>query len=179
MSSWMQFVVVTLLFQIAPTLAQSKPIPSAIESCFSPDEDCAGRLAKFIESAQKSVDVAIYDLNEEQIVHQLLVKSKKLSVRVVVDKRQSKGRHSAVALLIKAGVNVRYGVQRGIMHDKFIVVDGVRLETGSFNFTHHATSANQENQIYLAEPTVVGRYKDRFDKIWSGAKQGRLPASKD
>ena len=142
------------------------PARSTEVACFSPDEDCARRLAKFLESATKSIDVAIYDLNEDQIVHQLLVKSKVIAVRVLVDRRQSKRSHSAVPLLMKAGVKVRFGHQRGIMHNKFAIVDGARIETGSFNYTHHATSANQENQLYLYSPDIIQRYKVQFEKVW-------------
>ena len=142
----------------------------AVEVCFSPDEGCAEQLSKFIDSAQKSVDIAIYDLNEEQIVHQLLIQSKKILIRVVVDRRQSKGSHSAVPLLLKAGVKLKFGHQRGIMHNKFTIVDGVRVETGSFNYTHHAATANQENQIYFSAPEAVEKYKARFEKIWNAAK---------
>ena len=87
-------------------------------------------------------------------------------VRVVVDKKQSKGNHSQVGLLQKAGVELRFGHQRGIMHDKFAIVDGARLETGSFNYTHHAATSNQENQVYLSTPEILSRYTTRFNKMW-------------
>ena len=140
--------------------------PKDNEICFSPDEPCHYKLKKFIESATKTLDVAIYDLNEDSIVHAILVKSKQIKVRVVVDKKQSKGNHSQVSLLQKAGVELRFGHQRGIMHDKFVITDGARLETGSFNYTHHAATANQENQVYLSTPEILSRYNARFNKMW-------------
>lgn len=143
--------------------------PEVNETCFSPDEPCALKLKAFIESATSSLDIAIYDINEDQIVHAILVQSKKIPVRVIVDKRQSKGRHSSVSLLRKAGVQVRFGYQRGIMHNKFTLIDGSRIEIGSFNYTNHASTANQENQVYLATPAIVERYKARFEKMWATA----------
>ncbi len=138
------------------------------------------KLWKFIQSAQASLDVAIYDINHPKIVHEILVASKRIPVRVLVDKRQAKGNHSLVDLLIKAGANVRYGRQRGIMHNKFTIVDGKRVEIGSFNYTMHATESNNENQIYLAVPAVVDRYKKRFEDIWdNGMPSGGVVASKE
>ncbi len=162
--------------------AASAPAQSANEEvCFSPDEHCDEKLIEFIKGATKSIDVAIYDINLDQLVHQLAVQSKKIKVRVVVDRRQSKGHHSLVSTLIKAGVDVRYGHQRGIQHNKFAIVDGKMIETGSFNFTNHASKANQENQIYLSSPTVVVRYRERFEKMWESAdapeKSIRFPSS--
>lgn len=141
--------------------------PKDMETCFSPDEPCDLKLVKFVETAQTSLDIAIFDINLDQLVHQVLVKSKKIPVRILVDKRQSKGTHSLVQTLIKAGAQVRYGRQKGIMHNKFVIVDGKAIETGSFNFTNHAYKANRENQIYLWNQSVVGRYQSQFEKIWS------------
>jgi phosphatidylserine/phosphatidylglycerophosphate/cardiolipin synthase-like enzyme len=149
-------------------------ISSADEVCFSPDEECDVRLAQLIASARSSVDVAVYDINLDQVVHQLLVQSRKIKIRVLVDRRQAKTQKSLVPLLIKGGAQVRYGYQRGIMHNKFVIVDGKTLETGSFNFTRGAAIMNQENQVYLTSPAIVERYKKRFERSWA---EGR-PASK-
>jgi phosphatidylserine/phosphatidylglycerophosphate/cardiolipin synthase-like enzyme len=172
------FLAMIVASEIVSARASSKSaIASTIESiftkapqdqevCFSPDESCDAKLIKFIDTAEKSIDIAIYDLNLDQLAHKLLVASKKIPVRILVDKKQAKGSHSLVPLLIKAGAQVRYGHQRGIMHNKFTIVDGRMIETGSFNYTNHASQSNNENQLYLANPTIVGRYKARFEEIW-------------
>ncbi len=139
------------------------------EVCFSPSEPCDLKLIKFMESAKTSLDIAIYDLNLDALVHQALVLGKKIPVRIVVDRRQAKGSHSLVPLLLKAGAQVKYGHQRGIMHNKFTIVDGKMLETGSFNYTNHAARANNENQVYLTNPVIVERFKKRFDELWARA----------
>jgi phosphatidylserine/phosphatidylglycerophosphate/cardiolipin synthase-like enzyme len=151
------------------------PAPKDEEACFSPDEPCDIKLIKFVGSAKKSIDVAIYDLNLDELAHKLLIQSRSIPVRVVVDERQAKGEHSLVPMLLKAGLPIRYGRQRGIMHNKFVIVDGQTVEVGSFNYTHHASRANQENQLYLAKPSIVERYRKRFEKIWSEAKVPRMP----
>ena len=71
---------------------------------------------------------------------------------------------------MKAGVAVKSGYQRGIMHHKFIVMDGKALETGSFNFTNSASFKNQENQIYLETPVLVERFKKQFEKMWNSGR---------
>jgi phosphatidylserine/phosphatidylglycerophosphate/cardiolipin synthase-like enzyme len=143
--------------------------PVADEVCFSPNEPCDVKLVKFIQSAQKSLDIAIFDMTLDKVAHEILVQSKKIPVRIVVDRREAKGQHSLIPLLIKAGANVKIGRQRGIMHNKFTLVDGKILETGSFNYTNGAAFKNNENQIYLSTPSVVERYKAQFEKIWESA----------
>lgn len=139
------------------------------ETCFSPDEPCAEKLEKFISSATKSIHLAIYSINLENIVKMLIKKSENVQVQIIVDKLQSKGVKSQVGTLFEAGMNIRYGKQKGIMHDKFVIIDGKMMMTGSFNFTNHASLANQENQVYLANPNIVTRYQDRFTKMWDSS----------
>lgn len=150
------------------------PAPKDNETCFSPDGNCDQKLWKFIQTAKTSLDIAVYDITHEKIVHEIAVASKKVPTRVVVDRRQAKEPRSLVSTLIKAGVEVRYGAQRGIMHDKFTLVDGSRVETGSFNYTQGATFKNQENQIYLSDKGIVETYKQRFEKMWKEAKPAKL-----
>lgn len=152
----------------AAQFALVKP-PQDLEVCFSPDEPCDAKLVKFLDSAAKSLDVAIFDLTLDQVAHHLLVASKRIPVRIVVDRKQAKAPHSLVPMLIKAGASVRLGRQRGIMHNKFMIVDGRMIETGSFNYTNGAAFKNNENQVYLANPAMVERYRKRFEKLWSEA----------
>jgi phospholipase D len=91
--------------------------------------------------------------------------------RVLVERRNSKNNHSGVPKLLRAGVKVRYGRQKGIMHHKFVLVDKTRLETGSFNFTNGASNKNQENQIYLEEPAIVSSFVKQFEKMWAESNQ--------
>lgn len=144
-------------------------LPTDMETCFSPDEPCSQKLLKFINSATKSIDIAIYSINLETIVEALIKKSKKVKVRIVCDKLQAKGVKSKVLHLLENGVNIRYGKQKGIMHDKFTIVDNNMVQTGSFNYTNHASVANRENQIYLGNSSVVGRFADRFETIWDSS----------
>jgi phosphatidylserine/phosphatidylglycerophosphate/cardiolipin synthase-like enzyme len=154
---------------------QMTKAPEDLEVCFSPDERCDRKIVKFVASAQSSLDIAIYDVNLGSLVDLIIEKSKTIPVRMVVDRRQAKEKASAVPRLIAAGVNIRYGKQRGsgIMHNKFVLVDGKMVETGSFNETNHASFYNNENQIYLANPKIVERYRKRFETLWDNGLKPR------
>ncbi len=52
-------------------------------------------------------------------------------------------------------------------HDKFIVVDGQVVETGSFNFTATAESRNAENVVVLHDPVVAQQYGREWERLWS------------
>jgi len=166
----MIYLMTLILLAFAPFTHAATEIPQDGDTCFSPEEHCDEKLIHLVQSAEHSIDIAIYDINLDQLAHQLLVKSKTATIRILVDQRQSKEKKSAVSLLAKAGINIRYGHQRGIMHNKFTIVDNKIVETGSFNYTNHASIANNENQIYLASAKIVRRYHDRFEKIWGEGK---------
>jgi phosphatidylserine/phosphatidylglycerophosphate/cardiolipin synthase-like enzyme len=140
--------------------------PKDNETCFSPDENCDEKLRKFILSAKESLDIAIFDINLNKIVDAIVEQSAKVKVRLVVNRKLAKDSAPAIARFKENKMFVRVGKQSGIMHNKFTIVDGKRLETGSFNYTNGAANKNQENQVYLSTPSIVERYRERFQKVW-------------
>ena len=148
----------------------STPAPKDNETCFSPDEPCAGKIIKFMQSAKVSLDIAIFEMTDQKIAKAIVEAAKTVRVRMVVNRKLVKDAGPAFDLLRAAGVSIRVGKQKGIMHNKFAIVDGKRLETGSFNYTYRAETSNQENQFYLSTASVVTRYQERFEKMWAEGK---------
>ncbi|HMZ24895.1 MAG TPA: phospholipase D-like domain-containing protein, partial [Saprospiraceae bacterium] len=109
-----------------------------------------------IKNAKSTVDVCVYNNTENDIVDALkLVKAKGVRIRYITDSGTGNS-----ALKGNPGFPILYlGKNGGIMHNKFAIVDAKRVETGSFNYTNHASEANNENQIYLSAPAVVARYR--------------------
>jgi len=172
-----------LISLLVATSSVSAPLPHAIsaprdlDTCFSPDEACGEKLLAFVQSARRSVDVAVFAITLEDLVDELVDASMRIQVRVIVDARQAQTENSLVYRLIRGKVDVRYGRQRGLMHDKFSIVDDAMVQTGSFNYTTYASEASAENQVYLASPVVVKRYKAHFDEMWDRARPAsRRPA---
>ena len=76
--------------------------------------------------------------------------------------------HFSVILILKPlypGIQVRTNKEY-LMHHKFLVVDREKVITGSFNWTSHATTANNENMIITNNPQIVRPYVDEFDRLW-------------
>lgn len=139
-----------------------------LETCFSPNEGCDQKLIGIIASANKTLDVAIYSIAHPGIANAIIAaQTRGVTVRMVVDKSQSVGAHSETGTLTTANVPLKIGNVAGIMHDKFTIVDGIVLETGSFNYSNSATSYNAENQIYITNKDVIQKYQDNFEKLWT------------
>lgn len=56
------------------------------------------------------------------------------------------------------------------MHNKFIVVNGRRAQTGSFNYSKAADEKNAENTICLRGNTdVADAYSREWNRLWTEA----------
>ena len=58
------------------------------------------------------------------------------------------------------------GKSNARMHHKFVVIDGLEVITGSFNWTVQADKANMENIVTIQDGSLANRYIDEFNKIW-------------
>jgi phosphatidylserine/phosphatidylglycerophosphate/cardiolipin synthase-like enzyme len=52
------------------------------------------------------------------------------------------------------------------MHDKYMIIDGRLLVTGSYNWSASAESYNFENAIFIQGSSIIQSYEADFDKIW-------------
>lgn len=59
------------------------------------------------------------------------------------------------------------------MHNKFCVIDGKTLITGSYNWTNYAETRNLENIIVSTEPVVIEEYTGCFYCLIQGLEQTR------
>ena len=90
---------------------------------------------------------------------------------MVVDKSNATARYTRATFLANQGMPVRVDYRYAIMHDKFIVVDGVTVETGSFNYTASAEHKNGENILVLHDPAVAQRYGQEWDRLWAESEE--------
>jgi len=136
--------------------------------CFSPKGQCDQRLVSLVASAHSTIDIAIYSLTLPVLVDALLkLNQGGIKIRIVADRKEAASSTSLVKAVINAGIPLKFGNVQGIMHNKFTIVDGKLLETGSFNYSNAATHLNAENQLYLDNPTVVHQYQAQFEELWS------------
>ena len=122
------------------------PLPSwawPVEIAFSPRGGATDLVVRTIDSAKSSIRVATYSFTSKPIATALLDAHKRgIDVRVLVDKSNATAWYTAATFLANQGVPVRVDYRYAIMHDKFIVVDGVTVEEGSFNYTAAAEKKN-------------------------------------
>jgi phosphatidylserine/phosphatidylglycerophosphate/cardiolipin synthase-like enzyme len=156
-----------LLLLASPALAD----PS-IQVAFSPHQAATEAVVAAIESAQKTVHVAAYSFTSKPIADALIAAhARGVEVEAVLDKSNATAKYTEATEVAAAGIPVRVDYQYRIMHDKFIIVDGVTVETGSFNFTRAASESNAENVIVLRDDSQVADvYEENWQKLWVESK---------
>ena len=132
----------------------------AAEAYFCPREDCGKILENNINSANSTVHCAIYDVNLKNVINALSAKSKSADVKIVIDNSNSNGQ-------IK-GDGLKIDTNEQLMHNKFCVVDGYVVITGSFNPTFNDNFRNNNNLLVIYSKTLASNYEDEFDELWNG-----------
>ena len=187
LEAFVKALLLTVLFlstNVFAEEAQTSTPPSAVvtnlETCFSPKEDCALKLITVINAAEKTLDIAIFSITHLNITEAIkAAKDRGVVIRMVVDKGQSEGVKSRTNELVAAKIPLKIGKASGIMHDKYTIVDGVMMQTGSFNYTTSAAKSNTENQIYITDKDVIKRYQDNFENLWDDGTLKVNPSSLD
>jgi phosphatidylserine/phosphatidylglycerophosphate/cardiolipin synthase-like enzyme len=157
------------LFLLLTLTAPATAREAAIENAFSPQQGATDLIVKTIGAARHSVRVAAYFFTSWPIADALVQAHRRgVDVKLVLDSHQKFRR--VIDYLDRNGIAARVNSRYAIMHDKFMIVDGSTLETGSFNFTRAAEFENAENVLVLRDsPTVIGGYARQWDKLWAEA----------
>jgi phosphatidylserine/phosphatidylglycerophosphate/cardiolipin synthase-like enzyme len=168
--------------------AKRKGGSGGTEVIFSPapaDASHLVRIAKEIDLAKTSVDIAIYSFSDAGISAALArATGRGVKVRFVFNDAGDNSRQATPATttsgkLEQSGVNVRF--INKIMHHKFMIVDGPRediaraktahLVTGSANWSSSAARTFDENTvIFQNQEELVLRFQREFDNMWAHSR---------
>ena len=130
-----------------------------------------GPLSDAIDSARLSIDVAIYSLSLDSIRYALINAHKRgVQVRMVMESDNMKD--SDPRALIDAGISIVGDKRRGLMHDKFMVVDRREVWTGSMNYTNSGGYEDNNNLIRINSDKVATDYTKEFEEMFLDNKFG-------
>jgi len=145
---------------------------SPLTAFFSPKGGIEQQILTSIGGAVATIEMAAYAFTNENIANALLDAIKRgVKVALVMDRSETKGPQASLHdELEKAGTAIRLiSPPGGIMHDKFIVVDGKNVEWGSYNYTGRAEEANFENATFLSNGNLAQKYHSDFVSIYDRA----------
>lgn len=154
------------IFAIFATIspAFSMPATGTIEVCFTPGDDCTGKIVKEINGAKKEIIVQAYSFTSAPIAKALTAAYKRgVKVEAILDKSQRVERYTSATFLHNAGIPVMIDSRHAIAHNKIIIIDRQTVITGSFNFTRAAQERNAENLLVIhGNNELVRRYLENY-----------------
>ncbi len=175
-----------ILFLAACTVETITPLPpvptpteigksaAQIEVYFSaPDDPNAGSyrggpddaLAEAIRNAEFSVDAAIYHLNLWSI-RDALIAAHNAGVQVRVVAESDNLDEIEIQELQEVGIEVLGDRRESLMHNKFVVIDGLDVWTGSMNFTVNGAYRNDNNLVHIRSTKLAENFTTEFNEMF-------------
>lgn len=174
---------------LAATLASllfcaSEPAPPQIASYFSPRGGCQTATIQQIDAANTSIDAAEYILTAAPLGAALeRAKARGVRVRVVIDRAQEAAPSTYPKHLKTSGLEIRTDKWEKLQHNKYAVIDGKTVLTGSFNWSDNAENANAENLLVIQDPATIAAFGRDFQKHWDHSQpfvvRPRKPSHRD
>lgn len=127
-------------------------------------------LLDHINAASSSIDLAIYGFDRASIRDALLAaRARGVTVRVTADDDAYQNASYAphYAALKAAGIPIVIDARSSIMHNKFIIIDGQVVWTGSTNLTDTCFSYNHNNSLVFTSTLMVEVFNLEFEEMFT------------
>jgi phosphatidylserine/phosphatidylglycerophosphate/cardiolipin synthase-like enzyme len=135
--------------------------PNAKSLRGGPDAD----LAAAIDAARLSVDVAVYELNLWSVRDALIAAHRRgVAVRLVTDSDNIDSEE--IQDLKDVGIQVLGDRRESLMHNKFVIIDGQEIWSGSMNFTINDAYKNNNNLIRIRSAELAQDYTNEFEEMF-------------
>lgn len=132
-----------------------------------------------VDQAESTIDIAAYDLDLERIAEQLIAAEQRgVRVRLVTESDHVADNRDLLIELQQAGIPVIQDEREsGLMHNKFAVIDGEQVWSGSWNMTHSGSYRNDNNAVRITSPGLAENYTAEFEEMVAGRFGPDSPAT--
>jgi phosphatidylserine/phosphatidylglycerophosphate/cardiolipin synthase-like enzyme len=143
-------------------------------------EDVAGWIAEFLDGAERTLDVALYDLRVDGEAERIVLDAFHRAVgrgvagRLVYNVDHEKPipvpppPDTDMAMVQASGFPTR-GVPGipDLMHHKYVVRDRAEVWTGSMNWTNDSWTREENVVVVVRSPEVAAVYARNFEELWN------------
>jgi phosphatidylserine/phosphatidylglycerophosphate/cardiolipin synthase-like enzyme len=137
-----------------------------LEVWLLPNPKGVDRLIELIDGAKKTVRVAMFTWTRPDLVEAVSnAKKRGVKTAVIIDHSSGKGASAiAVKLLKQKGIPISLSQGTGLLHHKFLFIDGKTLVNGSANWTKGAFTKNDDCFIILSNLTY--EQQRALERLW-------------
>ena len=149
-------VAVALALMPTPRAAPDEP---AWRVYFSPNHGATKAVVDALDAAKATVLVQAYSFTSAAIAKALVeAHGRGVEVKVILDRKETGSRYSSADFVAHARIVTLIDGAHAIAHNKVMVIDGLAVITGSFNFTTAAEQRNAENLLVIHDRALAARY---------------------
>ena len=128
----------------------------------------APALIALLDSATKSLDAAVYSVSAQPIMQALERACRRgVRVRLLLERGTFHGQPFPSCVQLQLDNN------RRLMHDKFVIVDGETVWSGSTNWTRAGIYFDANNAIQIVDQAVARAYEAEFTQMFVQKRFGR------
>jgi phosphatidylserine/phosphatidylglycerophosphate/cardiolipin synthase-like enzyme len=156
-----------------PEKTVHEPLVPRVTALFSPAGGIERQVVALIGSAIGSIEMAAYEFTNVYVEKAMLEAIKRgVKVALILDRFETQGQQARLHDTLEgAGCDVRLiSPRNGMMHNKYIIVDGKTVQWGSYNYTERAETKNFENATFASDSTLAQQYHSDFVSIFNQAK---------
>ena len=118
-----------------------------------------------IKGSKMSFYGAFFDISSVKFANEIIAAHKRgVEVKLVTDNGTFSG--EAIRKIYESGIPVIPDTGSGLMHNKFAIIDGSSVFTGSYNITENCTHKNNNNAIIINSPEVAEIYLAKFTEMF-------------
>jgi phosphatidylserine/phosphatidylglycerophosphate/cardiolipin synthase-like enzyme len=127
-----------------------------------------GQLADAIAATTRTLDIAAFEFNNVVLTQAVLdAHTRGVVVRMVVDDEHGlKDKATTIGQFVAAGIPVVDDARKALMHNKFMILDGLTVWTGAWNYSINDTYRNNNNALALRSRNAVQAYQAEFNKMF-------------
>ena len=154
----------------AETMLKGKFGDKPVYFFLGPSPSMEKAVLAFIASADRTLDVCVYDLDLPEFAQALLdAHARGVKVRVIISEENAAKAYAVADQLKemeKAGLLTLAHNRSGLMHNKFMIADGLRVWTGSYNLTRNCSRFNDNHAIVLESAELAENYEKEWQEIF-------------
>lgn len=160
------FVAIVALLACTQTVATDLILNNTpVYVYFSPNGGCTEAIVREIDGAKTDIYVEAYSFTSTPIAKALLSAFKRgVKMEAILDKSQRTARYSSATFLANVRIPTFIDAAHAIAHNKIMIIDGITVITGSFNFTKAAEERNAENLLVIRSKDLAKLYMDNWMK---------------
>lgn len=152
-----------------------------------------GLIGKTLNSANKSIDMALFVFSEQRLANILENRHKQsVSIRALIDRQFAYRPYSEALDMMGVALSnqCKYEIDNrpwknpittvgvpnlpkgDLLHHKFAIIDNQTIITGSHNWSDAANNGNDETLLVIENPTIAAHYVREFARLYAKAKPG-------